>query len=669
MKFLNGCLFSLSFLFLNLANAGGTDRNPDYDLSLSSVVGLAGELSSAQDQQLTQAFADRLFTFNQDKGKGYQIVLDEINLAIKHTGSQISCDSRKDTICVINGNEINLSYSFYPDSWSACTSNSIASAKGFILDVASNKLIAQKHKQSLINTRFLQLFKCEYLSKELPSDVVNNDITSAYYLYLNASQSLYNNQYAESHKILEKIQAQLNTQTNNDSWLKEAVSYMFGRIALLRAQKQCDFWSESIADCDGLDNSYSAQSIEYFEKYKKAYPQGRWVYSAQGLIGRANYFFRQKGQENEAYINALKNRLVSIVTQFSDVELGHSRLHDTFYEFSRFTDLPHDELLELLSKTIDLNPSNQELAKTKQEIEFYLKIIREPFNKDIVSSAVIDQFKAKDILSSLLAIKLINIDEYDSAFSLLLKYQNSFMYKSDVNTLISRALMDKGGILDVLAFSKYAESEYYEGNSIIKNLYLTSLCNYEDLEDFANNDLNSEKLDNDTKERILRELYGFYLEVGNFDSANQIVSLFDKEYGEYKVNFKRLNASNSESPINYLLAGKWLGKHRSPRFCDSLSGKDIDVKTSKNALHYLIKGFELAEKQANKQLAPEFLHVLTFCSKSGYYGYKCNSGFNHTYPATDNIPSPKHWFRLLHKKYPNSQWTDKTPYYYGEEYW
>ena len=50
MKFINVCLFLLSFLSLNLANAGGTDRNPDYDLSLSSVIGLTGKFSHSQEK-------------------------------------------------------------------------------------------------------------------------------------------------------------------------------------------------------------------------------------------------------------------------------------------------------------------------------------------------------------------------------------------------------------------------------------------------------------------------------------------------------------------------------------------------------------------------------------------------------------------------------------------
>jgi len=186
MKFISGCLFLLSFLSFNIAHAGGS-TDFDNDLVLSGIIDLTAELSDFEEREVIRLFADRLFTSDSDEGnsfqgKTYQTILDQLNKAIKHTDSQLSCDRRQGDLCFINGHEIDLSHYFYDDSWSLCTSNTIKSATGFIVDVASNKLIHEKHKQVLINNRFVQLSECEYQGKELSSNVAKNEITSAYYV-------------------------------------------------------------------------------------------------------------------------------------------------------------------------------------------------------------------------------------------------------------------------------------------------------------------------------------------------------------------------------------------------------------------------------------------------------------------------------------------------------
>ncbi len=651
-------------LFSTSVNAGGGD-DPDKDLVLSGVIERDNPLNQGEESEMIRYFSDRFFSEDglASEWLNFDSLLKNVNEDIKKTGSEIAltCEKRTEESCVLLGNTIQLDQLYYIDEWSVCLSNTYVSAKSYIIDVIENSQLNDEDIKKLIGTRLLQLFNCPNDKEILTGSSSISDIDSPYYYYLLASNSLYKKDYPAAESKL-KLSFNKSIDTNKDSWLSEALVYMFGRVSLLQAQKNWEGWIHYSESHEGLEEQEILNSIELIENYIKQYPNGQWVGSAIGLIGRANYFLSLIQSNKEDFKGQLIRKLEYEIENYVQ-DTSSPILSSVLDDFSKVNDINHIEVLTILKALLAEKNIHDDLASIQTEILNYLKLMNgdDSFNENKISS-----FKAGDIFTVFFAGQHQQSGNIKKAIEVLLKNQSTFEYKSDVNILIAKYLENQNGINDVLNFPSYVSGEYLDGAKTIHDLYLNPMCDVTSIEPLLTNNFVTQgyyDFNAVSKHKVLLTLMGHYLQAGKLDQAVHVASRFEKPNTFFKIDLTKLDFTNPTSSNNHLIVAKWIAKDWPNRYCQSIRGYEGETDNAKYAYYYLLSGLEKARKENDNKLIPEFLHVLTLCSRIGYRGYECGYNYN-PYQPSKNYKSSKHWFRLLHENYPDSVWKDRTPHYY-----
>lgn len=192
--------------------------------------------------------------------------------------------------------------------YGACISNTPAAVYA-LTQAAAESSLAPSLLYQLVQARVQVLLSCDKPNGLLnySAAVAALDAQPAGQLwsqYLQASKALYVD--SDYHQALEHIQNLLTLNQQNkaiampeNAWLIETSRYLLGRFALLRAQENWNGYSYSSGATlpAGIEQAWVDQAERYFSAYQAQYPDGRYVNSARGFQQRMAMF---RGQDMAA---------------------------------------------------------------------------------------------------------------------------------------------------------------------------------------------------------------------------------------------------------------------------------------------------------------------------------------------------------------------------------
>ncbi len=180
-----------------------------------------------------------------------------------------------------------------------CQSNPAAMAE-FIAAVRANRRVNEINRQTLIRARQM-LGNCgmtplsEAELRALPG------VDREFGTYLSGARDFYSGGFDQASAKFRALGAA------SDPWVRETSAYMVGRTLLNRALQASTDEYGSLAEPAKRDRQSAAAAGAAFQAYLKAYPNGRYAYSARGLMRRIYWLTGNSAALAAEYDRALES--------------------------------------------------------------------------------------------------------------------------------------------------------------------------------------------------------------------------------------------------------------------------------------------------------------------------------------------------------------------------
>ncbi|MBB4866511.1 hypothetical protein HNP46_005416 [Pseudomonas nitritireducens] len=182
--------------------------------------------------------------------------------------------------------------SFASGEGSRCRSNNVDTARDFLSQLLLTDSLTGTDRQGLAGARLTLLGACQWdetqLSVLLPGDLQGAQ-AKAYRSYLKGAADFYSGRFGEALKSFRGLLE------SDQPWLKETARYMVARALLNQAQQNA-FDEMGYPDLRKVDKKLLAQAETALGDYLKAYPQGQYAASAQGLVRRVYWLMSDESR-------------------------------------------------------------------------------------------------------------------------------------------------------------------------------------------------------------------------------------------------------------------------------------------------------------------------------------------------------------------------------------
>lgn len=556
-------------------------------------------------------------------------------------------------------------FSLTPD-WGDCR-NAAAATFEFIEALAADPNLSTSDFAELSTLRVTQLFAC-HGAADWPEIASPTSTQTAYKQYLVGVDHFYRHRYPEALQQFELVSQSIDPSESATHWLAETSRYMLGRLQLLIAQAN---WFPFSRQPGSLDSERLNQAITAFNHYINDYPNGLYYQSALGLKRRVLHLQGDTETYRVLLKQALSNVIAAMNEHYPDNEILAKQLHDLIIEYQRYSGYSGTEILTELLAALKQQPGNSKLQLASNDLEILLEQVNQFADKTLPAPNW-QPSSLLEIKVGLYARYWQQQGDHKRAIELLETQRNAFRYSSDPDLLIAENLYQADGLMAVLAYQDYK-------TPFIKQAYLNDTCHWNQLENFAEASPQTQQQqlkDADDHGLILQTLLARYLREGDFDRMHSLFRRYpDKLLGQFaQIRTAAEQISRQTKPGKaYMNIGYWLGKNPSFQFglrstdkrllnhkCDpqkqALSTRYNAISTL-GAYDYFLKALAAQQNQDDQA---KTLHFLVMCSRPGWRGLDC-------YSSSRRLRKPsKHWFDLLHARFPKSKWARKTPYYYND---
>jgi len=568
-------------------------------------------------------------------------------------------------------------------SGGSCFSNSTDNVLNYISQLLATKISDQRVIELIQARESLANYRCKavpaFIKNYFESILLKNyasDEDRDFSHYLIAADLFYQARYSEAMDHFASL-----TNSSNQ-WIAETAEYLAARDLLIQSQKNWNGYQEPEK---AVDKTLTATSQQGFERYLAKYPQGRYAISAQGLLRRINYLTGKQHayagqiaglmyhaarlikQESNDANSQLFMQYFTEWRQHTDSKVDYAQAvpiliaYDIFYSRESAQDLlaklnnsalafkDDPTLLLLLKNYLFYRLANyQDIAHSdlptsfSRQVDLGLGIIRAKTDIKLGNYA-----SAQKLIHTLLA----SSEQSKSWDNLRLDLAQTYILQSDYITLANKETK-----IDVPVI--YQDAFY-------------QVCDIKTLIDIVNNPQSHAA----AREMARNEVFYRYILSGDFKGLYALFQTIDN-VGEYSLieTAARVLATDYKDSKGLLnLAFFMLRKMMPPPY-------DIDnrLKTTAQAAaqcptiyfkknyfapkEYLNRVVDLHNGDKKSVTEAKALHYLTECAKPGWNNRACDWGE----PSAKKGLSSEQAFNRLHKKYPDSKWAKKTPYFYND---
>ncbi|WP_395373824.1 hypothetical protein [Marinicella sp. W31] len=566
---------------------------------------------------------------------------------------------------------------------SGCGSNSVDTSLEYFKNLLASS-ISDAQAMSLMQARDVLLGNaCVNMSEESHIDFQSliqvdssQHAASEFAKYLEAAYHFYQQSYDQALNLFELLRQAQNP------WLAETSSYLVGRTLLIKAQKNWNGYSlpGEVIDMDGVVAADTA-----FTTYTQRYPGGIYEQSIEGLKRRMAYF---KG--DDAQINLF---LDAAVNEASEKLQGTKNQHNTiafksmFQEWRKYSDRSVDystapflmiaydvmhaqqdyvQKLKGLKSQHDKFTDQQSLYQLLETMLLYQLgryqdiVINQKYDLDTQVGIGLAAFQAKTAFNNK------NFQQARSIWVDLHEYSDKHQQWEAPRTEIAATYLAQKSFLEMAK-----QGTHIDSSKIFLDAFL-NVCDLSELVMIANDT----QAHPNARAAARYEAFSRAIHANDFKKLHQLFSQI-KEPGEFSAiqTAARMLADNKDDAKGLMNLGYFTLVSMGPPIDDfeikstllpdaeSLSKCPTSYfrKQVYGPLEYFGRVVAQHDDTVRSQDEAKALHHIVMCEKPGQRGEACLWGHQDV-----SLLTGKQAFKRLHKKYADSEWAEKTPYYYQD---
>ena len=572
--------------------------------------------------------------------------IDAVNTISMENERSVKVVSESEPASLSDG-MIELPHAQWPN-WGICQSMK-ASSLNFISAIAADSKISEKNYSRLLSKRLDLLHSC---ASVVEIDDLKRQKTP-YDTYLIGIYHFYDTNFSEAIQYFKKVQKQRKRWfKNNDTWLLEAATYSIARAQSLQAQ------DDSPSDPLLLD-----QSIKSFDQYLERYPNGQYVHSAMGLKRRAHYLKGDMASYKREFHTALVHRLTALTNTPKINRDSVLAFKTELIEYTRFFDNDYGTLLNAWNEAVSTqsNNANPVAEKLSRELGLLVELIDEYKTGALAvrDLATLERYALFELYLSIYVRDWQRSSQHETLIQTVEKYSEHFHYNSDPDLLLANSIRALNGAKSAYDYSGY--SNFFVKRELMKDICFASVGERILFEP-------KHRLNADKDQFYLARLFAnYYLRTGDFAKLQNLYSLYNDtalyEYSSLRTAVNDIAKGKENVGKGYLNIGYFLSLRNAERSRPTLT-EQCDQNNDKR-IQPLV-GYDYLEKAESILKEGEdhakTMHFLVLCSS---YQLSCDGRYNDGLAVSDRKPS-KYWFIRLHKEYKNSEWAEKTPYYFDD---
>lgn len=574
-------------------------------------------------------------------------------------------------------------------NWGICASNNRDAYLVFIEAAIADKSVTDTDLITLISLRSKLIEACSDAQALNDFKESLSSATDTYRRYLLAISHFYSAEFEAARNIFIEISQQ------NHS-LSEVSIYLIGRT-YLRENQPKEEYLQVFEDPEQQEQARKGNllAVKAFESYLKQYPSGVYANSAEGLIRRAQWFAGNQQAYSELLQTHIDQRMILVLKTDSWTPQEQQQMELLMGEYQRFMPASDNQLetLSALLKVVKLedagrSPKHKALADLKSYIALYGDF--QSKNYAVVIQRLTDQHKYRLPNFLLLTRALETNGDWQKAIELWREVRTNvaaYSLKENASNEIARILVAQGGI-EMLVRDKdfdHPQADYLWETNRIKSNYLSSLCG----SDTQLAWLQSDDLTMNSRNALVADIATRHLYAENFVDLNKLFSEYSDEvlggFSGIRTAVRQV-AEKKQLGKAYMNIGYFMQSRISPiaylpvalREIDEETGEEVEQSNcSQKIIHrqggvagpyyYYSLAMNYFDQTKNTDEA-KTLHFLTMCFKTGSaYADSCLWGYRGNDKQLHSLEfgiTSEQAFKRLHKKYPGSEWAEKTPYHY-----
>lgn len=420
-------------------------------------------------------------------------------------------------------------------------------------------------------------------------------------------------------------------------YVAELSTYLAGRAFHIAAQRD---WPGYREPAKSVDRSLLVESERYFQQHVDR--GGRYANSARGLLRRSAYL----AGNSEVYYAGLERHLDLLLSAERD-ERTAARIIEAVDEGNRYSRGP--ALLKYLDEHYQTIAGDERLAAVTRLLDFRRGVQRFHASDWRGAYALLLNSSLEPAYPYLVQItqRLDDRQRFAAFYQQFLKGNTRVMHLASLDY----AELGAAAFIDTSVASLAKESA-------------VAYCSADELHRLVMENLSHEYLPE------LRDvLYDAYIQREEFGKLRQLMSSGDLDNGPYeaiRTAVRQLSQGESLGKA-YMNIGYFVSTHMAPprltSAYDFLAALDENRYCSgglksgeKGAQHFFQRSLAQFDADDNSEDEAKALHFMINCRRPGERG--CWGS------RPSGAASSEELFERLHKKYPTSQWTEKTPYYY-----
>ncbi|NQZ09219.1 MAG: hypothetical protein HRT35_18835 [Algicola sp.] len=548
--------------------------------------------------------------------------------------------------------------------WGKCNSNSVENVLLLIEQTAQLPNVGDNELRQLIDLR-LQIYNgCA--RGELSGIKIDAELlTKPHFRYVAAIIELYQHKFALAIEHFEQIELQ------DTGWFGETASYLIARSYFVQAQRH---WSGSSYDKQSIDKQVLQLARDKFAQYRQAYPTGQYFLSSK-RITRNSY---KLGKEYDKFQSTLTEdmlfvaRKIAAKATFSEADIAELQ------GFIREFDLQVSDkragingLVALLEEAKGEQPTSHtfymflgRLKKFKDAHDLYQQ---SEYQSAIDIIATVDSSTVE--LQTLLARSHLRLGQYKQSIAVW-QQMKARLRPEVADTEIAKILFEQGGLAGLLNTPQTLDNEVF-------NLALARACSAEEVATVLPQVSNI-----DRRHWVVYDLAVRYLEADKITLLNQLFKTQPDSVLKALALIRTavtMVATGSDPAKGHMNIAYFMENNiRRPAFSQyyinnySPTGRPKDkckqsylTADTRDPYYYYQKALTFIDEASETEA--KTLHFLVYCHKPQGVLKDCRwqkyvrNAQGRTKPLTN--PS-RQWFTTLHRKYKNSTWAAKTPYYY-----
>lgn len=520
-------------------------------------------------------------------------------------------------------------------TWDRCSNASAINGMYTLVDALSqDENLSSRVLADAIYYRLRIFSKCAGDDEPTLSAGRWSEIPTEWQNYLKGIAYFYDKQYL-------KAALEFDSAAHSDNaFLSEMGTYLAARGYHLAAQTQWSGWVQFDENAE-IDTSFLLTSSDRFDAHIRM--GGRFSYSAIGLKRRNAYLMGNREQ-----YEALFEPSIEYILDRTDDPSADSRLFALFQEAHlQDFDLKFAHYLVEKSDRVFNHPSLSEMSSV---VRFFNAV-----------EAYRDGGKTE-------AVELFEATNFPAAAPYMVEEAQGRDDHERLKELYVRFLPESSQprYLASLGYSSQGRSSFIsEEHRTLTREFALSHCDVEELKrTFMDN------LDNPGIEPVRDVLFNIYIQREKFVKLNELIVneyIDNQDYEHIRTAVRQIvegeNLGTAYMNIGYYIdavmghpgyagnTASFLSELDPELFCDSSLSSNY-----RNAHYFYAKSIAQFDESDRSVSEAKALHYAIQCDRVGRRG--CWG------PRPNDLPAAQTLFQRLNRKYPDSEWAERTPYYY-----